>query len=238
MARKDKDLFQFKQFSIRHDRCVHKVGTDGVLLGAWVDINQSKKILDVGTGTGVIALMLAQRSSSETQIDAIDISSQDCVQAIENVAASPWPMKVSVHHSMFQKFESGPYDLIVSNPPFFINSAKPPRVERSQARHTESLPPEELLYHSKRMLAPLGKLALILPANEAQDFISLANTQQWHCTRLCEFRARPNKPIERYLFELEQQYHPPQKESLVLYERDNTWSSDYVKVTQEFYLKI
>jgi len=238
MARKKKDIFHFKQFSVQHDRCAHKVGTDAVLLGAWADVSNAKRMLDVGTGSGVIALMMAQRSVMDTCIDAIDISARDCLQAKENVTASPWPHKVHIIHSELQKFESAPYDLIVSNPPFFINSAKPPEMERIRARHTGSLPPEELLYHCKRLLTPGGRLCLILPIAEAQEFISFATGQRWHCTRLCEFRARPTKPIERILFQLELHDRPLQKESLILYKHDEVWTSDYMNLTRDFYLKI
>ena len=237
MAIKTKDIFRFKQFSVKHNRCAHKVGTDGVLLGAWTDVDQANRILDIGTGSGVIALMMAQRSSLQTHIDAIDISEEDCKQARENVADSPWPHKIRVEHSSFQQFESDRYDLIVSNPPFFIDSAKPPAEERTRARHTESLPPEELLTHAKRLLSPKGRLCVILPATEGQSIIALAENQGWHCTRLCEFRARMNKPIERLLFQLELSNQETHKETLILYEYDEVWTTNYKNLTRDFYLK-
>ncbi len=238
MARKTKDIFRFKQFSVRHDRCAHKVGTDGVLLGAWADVSRAYRILDIGTGSGVIALMMAQRSPSQTHIDAIDISEEDCKQARENIAESPWPHKISVERSSLQQFESNPYDLIVSNPPFFIDSAKPPVTERIRARHTESLSPEELLIHTKRLLSPKGTLCVILPVKEGQSLIVLAESHGWHCIRLCEFRARLHKPVERLLIQLDQQKHDTQKESLILYENDEVWTTSYKDLTRDFYLKI
>lgn len=238
MARKTKDIFHFKQFSIKHDRCAHKVGTDGVLLGAWVDVNAADRILDVGTGSGVIALMLAQRTQSQTQIDAIDISLADYEQAKENVAVSPWSKKIKIIHVALQKFESEPYNLIVSNPPFFIDSAKPPSEERTRARHTEALPPEELLTHARRLLAPQGKLCAILPVTEAQNFMVLAEIQGWVCSRVCEFRARANKPPERFLFQLQLEKNEVKKESLILYEKGEEWTMTYKNLTHDFYLKI
>lgn len=238
MARKTKDIFRFKQFSVKHDRCAHKVGTDGVLLGAWVDVNHADRILDIGTGSGAIALMMAQRSSPETHIDAIEISEEDCKQAGENIADSPWPHKIAVDHSSLQHFESEPYDLIVSNPPFFIDSAKPPAKERIRARHTESLHPEELLTHAKRLLSSKGKLCVILPVTEGQSLITVAENLGWHCTRLCEFRARANKPVERLLFQLQLNDQEMIKETLILYEYDEVWTTDYKKLTCDFYLKI
>ncbi len=240
MARKTNDSFHFKQFSVKHDRCTHKVGTDGVLLGAWVGISGANRILDVGSGSGVIALMLAQRSEHNTHIDAIDISSEDCEQAKENVASSPWPEKILIKNIALQQFESTAYDLIVSNPPFFIDSAKPPSEERIRARHTESLPPLQLLKHARRLLAIEGKLCLILPVAEAQRFISLAEETGWYCHRLCEFKARTNKPVERLLFELHLQKYEIKKESLVLYEKEigEEWTAAYKILTRDFYLKI
>jgi tRNA1Val (adenine37-N6)-methyltransferase len=238
MARKTKDIFKFKKFSVKHDRCAHKVGTDGVLLGAWVDVTDAHRILDIGTGSGVIALLLAQRSLPDAHIDAIDISPIDCEQAKENVSSSPWPEKVIIKNIALQKFESEPYDLIVSNPPFFIDSAKPPVEERVRARHTESLPPEELLIHCKRLLRPEGKLCLILPVAETQNFIALARSLGWHATRSCEFRSRSNKPIERILFQLQFHHRVEQKESLLLYEHDEVWTTAYKNLTRDFYLKI
>ncbi len=240
MARNTNDLFRFKQFSVKHDRCAHKVGTDGVLLGAWADVTKTKRILDVGAGSGVIALMLAQRSSPDSLIDAIDISQQDCEQANENVARSPWPKKVTIRNIPFQKFESEPYDLIVSNPPYFIDSAKPPEEERIRARHTESLRQEELLENAKRLLAPSGKLCFILPVTEGQSFLTRASILGWHCTRLCEFRSRSNKPVERLLFQLQLTEYDLIKESLVLYKNETgeEWTDDYKRLTRDFYLKI
>jgi len=238
MTRKTKSVFYFKQFSVKHDRCAHKVGTDGVLLGAWVDVSHTNRILDIGTGSGVIALMLAQRSSTETHIDAIDISQEDCKQARENIAESPWPDKIRIENIAFQKFESEPFDLIVSNPPFFIGSAKPPAEERIRARHTESLPPDELLLHARRLITPQGKLSLILPVTEAQSFIALAESQGWHCSRLCEFRGRASKPPERLLFELQLEKHNLKKESLLLHEQGEAWTTAYKNLTRDFYLKI
>jgi tRNA1Val (adenine37-N6)-methyltransferase len=238
MARKTKDIFRFKQFAVKHDRCAHKVGTDGVLLGAWIDVSHANRILDIGTGSGVIALMLAQRSSAETHIDAIDISQEDCQQARENIADSPWPDKIRIENISFQKFESDPYDLIVSNPPFFIDSAKPPKEERTRARHTESLPPVELLTHAKRLLSPGGKLCIILPITEGKSMITQAESLGWHCTRFCEFRARDTKPVERLLFQLQLSDQGIKNESLILYEYDEEWTTDYKNLTREFYLKL
>lgn len=231
------DKFDFKQFSIYHDRSTMKVGTDGVLLGAWTDITQAKRILDVGTGSGVIALMLAQRTQEGIHIDAIDISPTDCEQARENATRSPWPNKIAVHNKSLQQFESKPYDLVISNPPYFINSYKPPTLNRANARHTETLEHRELLTHAKRLLTNTGKLAVVLPYAEANQFHTIAEHDGWHCSRKCTFKTRINKPIERVLLEFQSTDSQLKEEILVLYDENSEWSKAYRDLTKDFYLR-
>jgi tRNA1Val (adenine37-N6)-methyltransferase len=235
---RNKSIFKFKQFNIGHSQATMKVGTDGVLLGAWTSLLNSKRILDVGTGSGVIALMLAQRTQPEVYIDAIDLSLEDCEVAKENVAQSPWPEKIKVHHSALQNFSAEPYDLIVSNPPYFINSYKPPTEKRTRARHTETLSQQDLLLHGKRLLHPNGRLSVILPETEAHHLISLSARQGWFCNRKCTFRSRANKPVERLLLELSFQPLPESIQELVLYQKDEVWSEAYQELTRDFYLKL
>jgi tRNA1Val (adenine37-N6)-methyltransferase len=234
-TRNSKDVFHFKKFSVRHDRCEHKVGTDGVLLGAWAEVS-GMTALDIGTGSGVIALMLAQRTPPGFHIDAIEISESDCRQATENVQASPWPDKITVIPSSLQRFTGHSYDLIISNPPFFINSFKPPKAGRSRARHTESLTPEDLLLHGGRLLKPDGSLHVILPFAEGNRFLNLARQQQWHCGRLCTFYPRPHKPAERILVSLSRKEMIERKEKLVLYGENDQWTEGYRELTRAFYL--
>lgn len=234
---RDKSVFRFKQFNIGHRKATMKVGTDGVLLGAWTALETTKRILDVGTGSGVIALMLAQRTQPDTHIDAIDISEEDCAVAHENVRQSPWAEKVVVQHASLQEFISDPYDLIISNPPYFINSFKPPAENRTQARHTETLSQSDLLLHSKRLLAPAGRLSVILPETEVRQFIKLGSGSGWFCIRSCEFRSRQAKPIERVLLEMSLKFQPMQTEKLVLYETGESWTEAYKTLTKDFYLK-
>lgn len=231
--------FHFKQFSISHDRSTHKIGTDGVLLGAWVNLKSASHILDIGTGTGVIALMLAQRSDSFTLIDAVEVEKADAEQARENVERSPWPGKVSIIHSSIQNFfPEYKYDLIVSNPPYFINSWRPPEKKRSQARHTHELSFEELLASSLRLLKEDGRLAVILPYQEALHFIDLAKSCQLYPTRHLTFRSRANKPIERLLLEFSQKPGEVLSEELILHSNGDEWSDEYYALTGDFYLKV
>jgi tRNA1Val (adenine37-N6)-methyltransferase len=232
-------VFYFKQFKIDDNRCAMKVGTDGVLLGAWVDIAQAKTALDVGTGSAVIALMLAQRTSTETQIDAIEVDKSSAEQAQENVQQSPWAKKIIVHHSSLQAFHvSKKYDLIVSNPPYFNNSLLPPEQTRAGARHTDTLPHHELLACAKQLLTPAGRLAVILPFAEGKAFISMASITGLFCTRQCSFYSRQGKPQERWLLEFALEPRTIKTENLLLFADDNNWSEAYKDLTRDFYLKL
>lgn len=231
--------FHFKQFSIKQERSTHKVGTDAVLLGSWVKVTTAQRLLDIGTGTGVIALMLAQRTSAEIIIDAVEIEKDDAEQAKENVSQSPWPKKIQIHHSSIQNFSSpDKYDLIVTNPPYFENSWLPPEKKRSQARHTHHLSFDELLESAKRLLKDDGRLALILPHQEAVDFIQRAHFVQLYCMRQMTFRSRINKPVERLLLELGPIPGQLIKEEMILHEESNGWSEAYRLLTNDFYLNI
>jgi len=229
--------FHFKKFAIHHDRCSMKVGTDAVLLGSWVDVSNAKMILDVGTGSGVIALMLAQRTEDEVQIDAIEIEKEDTSQSKENVLRSPWPSKISVFQKPLQEFEpSKKYDLIVSNPPYFINSLLPPTLHRQRTRHTEELTFEELITHSIRLLNPTGTLDVILPIQEGNDFKDLASENGLYIKRQLAFFSRKEKPQERCLLEFGFEQVKPKEEKMILYESGDLKSSDYINLTKDFYL--
>lgn len=236
---RDSADFQFKQFTIRQSQSAHKVGTDGVLLGAWVNAKNVSRILDIGTGTGLIALMLAQRTPSNVQIDAIEIEADDAEQAVENVQSSPWASKVHVAHTAIQNFQPGhQYDLIVTNPPYFINSWLPAEKKRGQARHTHTLSFDELLQSGKRLLKKEGTLALILPYQEAVQFIQQAHFHQLYCIRELVVRSRKEKPVERLLLEFGEKPAPIDREELILHADNNEWSERYRNLTRDFYLKI
>jgi tRNA1Val (adenine37-N6)-methyltransferase len=230
--------FHFKQFSIAHDQSTHKVGTDGVLLGAWVSVAGVQNILDVGTGSGVIAIMLAQRTSVEAHIDAVELQEHDATQAATNVKNSPWPEKVSVVHSAIQDFRpTHRYDMIVSNPPFFINSWLPPDENRSKARHSQDLSFSDLLENISRLLTPNGRFAVVLPFTEGEHFIDLAEGSGFYISRKTAFRSRQDKPVERLLIEFSQQPVEVETEELVLYVRNEEWTEEYRGLTRDFYLK-
>lgn len=238
--------FQFKQFFVAHDRCAMKVGTDGVLLGAWaepaVSIQPSAfRILDVGTGSGLVALMLAQRFP-EAHIDAIDIDEAAVEQAAENFAASPWSDRLHAYHSRLQDWQSHSVpSLIVSNPPYFQNSLKNPDKGRELARHTDTLSYEELLCHSARLLSEHGRLAIILPAEAEQEIRTLAAQHSLFTTRVTRVYSKETKPARRVLLQFEKSDYRGTdisiaEDRLVLEDDKGTRSAAYQEITKDFYL--
>ena len=214
-----------------------KVGTDAVLLGAWVSILGAKQILDIGTGSGVIALMLAQRTDRKVKIDAIEIERADAAQARDNVLISSWPNKITVFEKSLQEFNPEvPYDLIISNPPFFIHSLLPPSPHRTRSRHTRQLTYDELISNAIRLMSTSGTLAVILPVHEGNHFRLLAFNYGLHLQRQLAFYSRKEKPQERWLFEFGLSRGLSKEEKLVLYDEDNVKSHDYINLTKDFYL--
>jgi tRNA1Val (adenine37-N6)-methyltransferase len=230
--------FRFKQFTIHDDQCEMKVGTDGVLLGAWVNIANARFILDIGTGSGLIALMLAQRTPPGTFIDAVEPAARDVEQARSNVSSSPWHDRVRIHQCAIQDFQpSRSYDLIVSNPPYFSSSLLPPSGQRAQARHTVGLTHYELLNSVSRLLASDGRLAVVLPASEGDRFRHLAGNAGLSVMRSLAFYTRPGKKQERWLFEMCRSGREIQPEVLTLYGgKGSEWSAAYRNLTGDFYL--
>lgn len=231
--------FQFKQFTVAQDKATHKVGTDGVLLGAWVNVSSVNTILDVGAGTGLIALMLAQRTDNSTAIHGVELQKQDAEQALLNVKNSPWKERITIHNTAVQDFHPNmKFDLIVSNPPYFIKSALPPTTERSIVRHTESLSFEELVLSAKRLITTTGHFALILPCQESLHFKNISGIHGFHCIRECLFRSRAHKPVERVLLEFSLQQAFKRNEEMILYGDGDEWSTQYKELTKAFYLKL
>lgn len=231
--------FQFKQFTIYQDRCAMKVGTDGVLLGAWAPCAQAQRILDVGAGTGLVSLMMAQRSSA--QIDAVELDAATAEQAKENVSSSPFKERIRVYASSFQDYVSScqvRYDLIVSNPPFFHNSLKPPKDARSAARHTDSLPFEDLILGAMSLLTDGGQLVLILPITEGELFISRAQTLGLYCIHKTEVYPKPKIPAKRLLLILSKQASACVNSELTIEtEHRHQYSDEFKALTTDFYLE-
>ena len=230
--------FHFKQFSVRHDRCAMKVGTDAVLLATWADVSGAQRILDIGTGSGVIALILAQRSW-KSRIESVEIEKEAADQAAENFRNSPWPSRLAVHHLAIQEyFPDVRFDLITTNPPYFNKSLEPPDKRRHQVRHTAALTHEELLSSVARLLAVNGRLSLILPYKEAISFSDVASKHGLICSRRYHFRTRKEKPIERTLLEFSRRSQSVDEGEVLLYENGTEWSFSYRNLISDFYTKI
>lgn len=231
--------FTFKQFHINHDRCAMKVGTDGTLLGAWATLPNEGSVLDIGTGTGLIAIMAAQRSA-KANITAIDIDS-DCIsQAMENVAASPWAERIEVISTALQDFNpTRRFDTIISNPPYFVDSLLSPDVARSTARHTATLSFEDLVEGIQRLLTTNGTFSLILPPTEFRRFCSAARGKLY-IIRQCDVWSTPESNVKRIMAEFS--IHTPSEalaiERLIIEDKGPLgYSNDYKALTRDFYLK-
>ena len=233
--------FHFKQFSIKQDRCSMKVGTDGVLLGAWADIIGASNILDIGTGTGLIALMLAQRAQNAL-IDAVEIDPEACQQASKNMLASPWSNRVNAIEDAVQNFSKNTtkkYDLIVSNPPFFSGGTFSNIENRNLVRHTVKLPNGELLAAARNLLTENGKFCVILPTIEGLRFQERAQNYRLYCTKITEVMPKHNTPVERVLLQFEKNPKLLEKDDLVIqYEERNDYTAEYIALTGDFYLKM
>ncbi|EON87610.1 tRNA1(Val) (adenine(37)-N6)-methyltransferase [Plesiomonas shigelloides] len=232
--------FTFKQFFVAHDRCAMKVGTDGILLGAWASLQGVTKVLDIGTGTGLIALMLAQRSPSDTQITAIDIDADACQQAAENVAASPWPDKILIQHLPLQQLaaeaSAEQFDLIVSNPPYFTPGVACRDNQREQARYTDTLTHQALLDAARPLLNPLGRLCLVLPYSAGLALQSAAEQQGWFCYQNVSVSSREGKAPQRILLEFGLSPQKTQNNTLVINNSDGSYHCNYQDLTKDFYL--
>lgn len=233
--------FRFKKFTVYHDKCAMKVGTDAVLLGAWADTSFCKNILDIGTGTGIIALMLAQRS--QATVEAIDIDKEACVQATENAAASPYTERIKVVHASCADFAASNqqkrYDLIVSNPPYFINSLKCPDNKRTVARHTDTLLLSDLIREAQTLLSPSGRIALVLPYERQEEVKALASANHLYICRQTDVIPIPGAPPKRLLVELSTtEENIKNRDTLTIEEARHQYTPEYIALTKEFYLKM
>jgi len=217
-----------------------KVGTDGVLLGAWASAPESgSRILDVGTGTGLIALMLAQRTM-DVAVDALEIDPASAGQAIENFRNSPWNERLKCIQSSFQEFSSRcstKYDLILCNPPFFSGSTKTPSRERTLARHDNSLNLQDLFKGSISLMKQRTLISLVLPVQKETQVLDLITEQKLYCNRLTRVIPSPGKPAKRLLLELSPVKAKPIEDTLTIETgKRHTYSTEYKNLVEEFYL--
>ncbi len=230
-------IFHFKQFLIHQDKCAMKVGTDSVLLGSWVDASNTNSILDIGTGTGLIAIMLAQKSGAF--IEAIDLDESACIQAGENGKRSPWANRIQFYHMSLQDFKNSAgkkYDLIVSNPPYFVDASKAPEEARNKARHTDNLSFKELIDGVKDLLKQDGRFCMILPNKEGCDFKELAQEQGLYCNEQVKIKTKKEKPEKRLLMQFEFVQKPMQESELIIQIDDSTYTPSYIEFTKEYYV--
>lgn len=235
-------IFHFKQFSLSNSRSAMKVGTDGVLLGAWAklpDVMGVKRALDVGCGTGLIALMIAQRYH-DAIIKCIDISNDAVEECKINILNSPFANRVEVSLSDFRKFDDGQkYDLIVSNPPFFTEQLQSPDKLRAVARHEDSLPLSTLIYRSISQLAPGGRLAMVLPTTRDEDVMFEAALIGLTPSRQCKVFSRENKPAIRTLWEFSTGNNVMfEKTQLLIQNSDGNYTEEYIALVKDFYLNL
>jgi tRNA1Val (adenine37-N6)-methyltransferase len=230
--------FRFKQFSVDHDRCAMKVGTDGVLLGAWADSGVQGPALDVGSGSGLIALMLAQRGFSP--VHAVETDADAYVQCAENFSRSNWAGSLSAFNIDYREFippDDITYRLIASNPPFFNNALRSPSPTRNSARHTDSLSWNDLAAKSADILAGDGTFCVIIPYDGAETFERTASMHGLHLSHRTIVIPREGKSPERALLRFSKSDAEPLTDTLTILSQDGTYTPEYRKLTAEFYLK-
>lgn len=235
-------MFEFKQFTINQDQTAMKVGTDGVLLGAWCPIdNNPNTILDIGTGTGIIALMLAQRTNAE-QIDALEIDEKAFEQATDNFENSPFADRLYCYHAGLDEFIDEPedeYDLIVSNPPFFSEDFKSTNEGRNLARFLDAMPFEQLIEAADLLLSENGIFAVIIPFKEEQNFINLAGEFELYPIKITRIRGTFTTPIIRSLLAFKRFEMPILvADEIVIEISRHEYTDDYIELTKDFYLKM
>ena len=235
-----KIYFKFKQFIVSQEKAAFKVGTDGVLLGAWTGTSGVVKILDVGTGTGLIALMLAQKCSAF--ITAIEPDKDSFEQAVENFGNSPWANRINVEMVNFQDFFTNNtelFDLIVTNPPYFNNSLQNPDKRKSSCRHTEALASVDILKGASILLSENGKLCLILPYVEGNLFIAEAASFGLYCNNLLKVKSHPGSEVRRLLLEFGKTKRPLTEKFLTIESGGrHVYSEAYINLTKDFYLNM
>ena len=229
--------FNFKEFSIHQNNAAMKIGTDGILIGAWVNVSEKFKAIDIGSGTGIISIMLCQRNIN-LELDSIEISPNAIIDAKINIKSCNWSNRIKLFHRDLKDFHPhSNYDLIVSNPPFFKESLEPSNSERSKARHQNDLKLEDILKFSKQNLSKDGSLNIILPFEQKKEAKEFAKKYGLKSIRECTVYPKPNKAPHRILIEFSKTKNKQvMKESLVIEENGrHNYSEDYKKLTREFY---
>lgn len=235
-------IFNFKQFTINQDRCAMKIGTDGVLLGAWCPIdNNPFSVMDIGAGTGILSLMLAQRSHAE-QIDALEIDEEAYEQCVENFENSPWGDRLFCFHAGLDEFVEEPedeYDIIISNPPFYSENYKTDDSQRDLARFQDALPFEDLIEAVALLLSENGIFAVIIPFKEEERFIDLCAEVELFPVKVTRVRGSHNTPIIRSLLAFKRyELSVLTANELVIEINRHEYTDEYINLMKDFYLKM
>jgi tRNA1Val (adenine37-N6)-methyltransferase len=235
-------MFQFKQFAVQQDRCAMKIGTDAVLLGAWCPINNHPfSILDIGAGTGILSLMLAQRSNA-AQIDAIEINDEAYEQCVENFESSPWGDRLFCFHAGLDEFLDEPedeYDLIISNPPFYSENYKTDSTQRDLARFQEAMPFEDLIEAARLLLSENGIFAVIIPFKEEEKFIDLCAKVELYPIKVTRVKGTPTTEVKRSLLAFKRyELSVLTADELIIETARHQYTEDYTALTKDFYLKM
>ena len=229
------EWFQFKQFAIHQDRCAMKVGTDGVLLGAWAE--GGAHILDIGTGTGLIALMMAQRFE-DAMVEGIDIDKEACCLAQTNADDSPFANRVTVHEVAVQRFEAEKrFDSIVSNPPYFIDSLRNPDAKRSEARHTDTLTYDDLCKAAYRLLSDTGRMSIVIPVDYAKRFVASSSISGFYLCKRHDIKTTSRKSPKRCLLAFSKARPSTlDEQEFTMFDDNGNMTDWYAKLTDKFYL--
>ncbi len=234
--------FIFKQFTIEQDRCAMKIGTDGILLGAWVKLKNPYSILDIGAGTGIIGLMMAQRSDAGL-IDAIEIDDDAYEQCVDNFENSPWNDRLFCYHASLDEFaeemqDEEKYDIVISNPPFYTENYKGSNEVRNQARFADALPFENLVENVSKLLDEEGQFAVIIPFPEEEKFLKLAKESNLFPSRITRVRGKKDSPIKRSLLQLSLLENKVEKTELTIEISRHEYTPEYIELVKDFYLKM
>ncbi|WP_179021713.1 tRNA1(Val) (adenine(37)-N6)-methyltransferase [Winogradskyella forsetii] len=233
--------FKFKQFTVNQDRCAMKIGTDAVLLGAWTSIdNNPHSVLDIGAGTGVLSLMIAQRSDAET-IEALEIDDDAFEQCSENFENSDWADRLFCYHASLLEFVEeieDKYDLIICNPPFYSEDYKTDSKARDLARFNDAMPFEHLIYAVVNLLSDTGLFSVVIPYKEETNFVNLASKVGLFPKRIRHVKGNPNSEIKRSILEFSFEETEIKTSELVIETARHQYTEAYINLTQEFYLKM
>ncbi|MEF3077867.1 tRNA1(Val) (adenine(37)-N6)-methyltransferase [Winogradskyella poriferorum] len=233
--------FKFKQFTIKQDRCAMKIGTDGVLLGAWTSVKHNPfSILDIGSGTGILSLMIAQRSYAE-QIEAIEIDDDAYEQCSENFENSPWNDRLFCYHASLLEFVEeveDAFDLIICNPPFYSEDYKTENKSRDLARFNDAMPFKHIIYAVAHLLAEDGLFSIVIPKKEEDDFVALANTIGLFPQRILHVRGNPDADVKRSLIEFSYTQKEVETSELIIETERHNYTKVYINLTKDFYLKM